>query len=81
MMTYDTFLRTVRKYTRGTIGYAELEQIILETRRSGDLPDWLIDDALQWGNFVEKLVNPIRNGTFPMPSLETVDKTESAMLV
>ena len=81
MMTYDTFLRIVRKYTRGTIGYAELEQTILETRRSGDLPDWLIADALQWGNFVETLVNPIHNGMFPIPSLETVDKTESTMLV
>jgi hypothetical protein len=60
-MTYDEFLQSVRKYTRGTIGYQELEQIILETRRSGDLQDRQIADALRWGNYVETLVNPISN--------------------
>jgi hypothetical protein len=60
-MTYDTFLQSVRKYTRGTIGYPELEQSIFETRCSGDIQDWQIADALRWGNYVETLVNPISN--------------------
>ena len=64
MMTYDTFLQTVRKYTRGIIDYQELAQIVLETRRSGDLPDRLIVEAFRWGNNVDALVNPISDETF-----------------